>query len=313
MRCEMENKRGDKWTVENIPDLSGKVTVVTGANSGLGFESSKEFARKGANVVMACRSMEKGQDAKNKIIEEIPDASAEVMHLDLASLKSVHQFADEFKGKYDRLDILLNNAGIMFTPYGKTEDGFEIQFGTNHLGHFALTGLLLGLVTKAPKSRVVNVSSIAHSMVVMDFSDLNWEKSRYNTIGAYGRSKLANLLFTYELQRRFESVGINSIAVAAHPGASKTNLARHTNRILYTILLIVAARARAARGALPQIRASVDPEVKGGEYYGPDGFREMRGSPVLVQSNAASHNETDAKKLWEISEELTQIKYNFII
>lgn len=313
MRCEMENKRGDKWTVENIPDLSGKVTVVTGANSGLGFESSKEFARKGANVVMACRSMEKGQVAKNKIIEEISDASAEVMHLDLASLKSVHQFADEFKGKYDRLDVLLNNAGIMFTPYGKTEDGFEIQFGTNHLGHFALTGLLLGLVTKTPKSRVVNVSSIGHSMVVMDFSDLNWEKSRYNTMGAYGRSKLANLLFTYELQRRFESAGINSIAVAAHPGASKTNLARHTNRILYTILLIIAARAHAARGALPQIRASVDPDVKGGEYYGPDGFREMRGSPVLVQSNAASHNETDAKKLWEVSEELTQIKYNLII
>jgi NAD(P)-dependent dehydrogenase (short-subunit alcohol dehydrogenase family) len=150
-------------------------------------------------------------------------------------------------------------------------------------------------------------------MVVMDFSDLNWEKSRYNTIGAYGRSKLANLLFTYELQRRFESAGINSIAVAAHPGASKTNLARHTNRILYTILLIVAARARAARGALPQIRASVDPDVKGGEYYGPDGFGEMRGSPVLVQSNAASHNENDAKKLWEVSEELTQIKYNLII
>jgi NAD(P)-dependent dehydrogenase (short-subunit alcohol dehydrogenase family) len=302
-----------RWNAEDIPDLSGKVMVVTGANSGLGFESSKEFARKGAKVVMACRSTKKGQASLDKIFEEIPDASAEVMHLDLANLKSIHQFVEKFKGKHDRLDVLLNNAGIMFTPHWKTEDGFEIQFGTNHLGHFALTGLLLDFVVKTPESRVVTVSSTGHSMGMMNFSDLNWEKSRYNTQGAYGRSKLANLLFTYELQRRFENNGINSIAVAAHPGASDTNLMRHTNRILIAFLRIFLGPLiqSAAMGALPQIRASVDSDVKGGEYYGPDGFREMRGSPILVQSNAASHNVSDAMKLWEVSEELTQIKFCF--
>jgi NAD(P)-dependent dehydrogenase (short-subunit alcohol dehydrogenase family) len=309
----MASRSRNKWTVDNIPDLSGKVIIVTGANCGLGFASSKEFARKGAKVIMACRSMEKGQAALNQIIKEIPNASAEVMWLDLARLKSIHQFAKEFKAKYNHLDVLLNNAGIMFTPYGKTEDGFEQQFGVNHLGHFALTGHLLDVLKKTSKSRVVNVSSSGHTMGEMDFDDLMFENNGYGRQKAYGRSKLANLLFTYELQRRFENAGINSISVAAHPGASNTNLSRHVNRILYAILLIVAGPLTqiAARGALPQIRASVDPDLNGGEYYGPDGFNEMRGFPVLVQSNAASHNIADAKKLWEVSEELTQIKYDF--
>jgi NAD(P)-dependent dehydrogenase (short-subunit alcohol dehydrogenase family) len=300
-----------KWKAEDVPDLSGKVIIVTGANSGLGFEASKEFARKGAKVIMACRNMDKAQVALIQIKEEIPDASIEVMRLDLARLKSIHQFAGKFKAKYDRLDVLLNNAGIMFTPYGKTEDGFEQQFGVNHLGHFALTGLLLDVLKETPKSRVVNVSSSGHTMGKMDFDDLMWKNNGYSGRKAYGRSKLANLLFTYELQRRLESAGIDCISVAAHPGAARTNLMRHMNRILSSILWVFLGPfiQSAAMGALPEIRASVDSEVKGGEYYGPEG--RYGGYPVQVESNGDSHNEEDAEKLWEVSESLTGVKFTF--
>jgi NAD(P)-dependent dehydrogenase (short-subunit alcohol dehydrogenase family) len=197
----------------------------------------------------------------------------------------------------------------MFTPYGKTEDGFEQQFGVNHLGHFALTGMLMDVLKKTSKSRVVNVTSTGHTMGEMDFDDLMFENNGYSARKAYGRSKLANLLFTYELQRRFEHADVDCISVAAHPGAARTNLMRHVNRILISILWIflVPFTQSAAMGALPEIRASVDPDVKGGEYYGPDGGR--RGYPVKVQSNGASHNEADAKLLWEISESLTGVSF----
>jgi NAD(P)-dependent dehydrogenase (short-subunit alcohol dehydrogenase family) len=298
-----------KWTVDEIPDLSGKVIIVTGSNSGTGFEAAKEFARNGAHTILACRNMEKARVALTRITEEVPDASIEAMPLDLASLESIHQFTDMFKAKYDRLDVLLNNAGIMFTPYGKTEDGFEQQFGVNHLGHFALTGLLLDVLTKTPQSRVVNHSSTGHTMGEMNFDDLMFEQNGYSGRRAYGRSKLANLLFTYELQRRFECAGFDCIAVAAHPGVARTNLGRHMNRILWSVIQIFFRpfTQSAAMGALPIIRASVDPEVKGGEYYGPGGFMEMRGHPTIVQSNAASHNEADAHQLWEVSEQLTGV------
>ena len=303
------------WTTANIPDLRGKVIIVTGANSGIGFEAAKEFARKGAQTILACRSMDKAQAALTEIQAEIPNAPAEIMPLDLASLASVRRFAETFKAKYDRLDVLANNAGIMMTPYGLTEDGFEQQFGVNHLGHFALTGLLFDLLTNTPGSRVVNVSSGGHRAGAMDFDNLMFEGGQgYAGPRAYGRSKLANLLFTYELQRRFEAAGIDAMALAAHPGGSNTNLARYVEDLWYfKALSSVLERMMqgADMGALPTIRAAVDPTAKGGEYYGPNGFLEQRGYPVVVQSNTASHNLTDAGRLWEVSEQLTGIHYNW--
>ena len=232
------------WTTAKMPDLTGKVIIVTGANSGIGFEAAREFARKGAQVVLACRNLEKAQAALERITAELPDAQAEIMQLDLASQSSVHQFAQEFQARYDRLDVLVNNAGIMMVPYGTTEDGFERQLGTNHLGHFALTGLLIDLLLKTPGSRVVNVSSGAHRMGAMDFDNLHYEGGvGYSSTGAYGRSKLANLLFTYELQRRYAANGVDAIAAAAHPGVSDTNLGNHLYDRWYFKLLAPVAIA----------------------------------------------------------------------
>jgi NAD(P)-dependent dehydrogenase (short-subunit alcohol dehydrogenase family) len=301
------------WTTNNIPDLTGKVIIVTGGNSGLGYEAVKAFAKKGAKVYMTSRSIEKGQNAQKQILDEVSDAAIEVAQLNLADLSSVRKFANEFAGSEDRLDVLLNNAGIMMTPYSVTADGFENQFGTNHLGHFALTGLLMKTISKTPESRIVNVSSIAHKGGSFDFNDLLYSNGKtYDPMKAYRRSKLANLLFTYELQRRLSSAGNGTIAAAAHPGVSMTNLANHlTNNLLLKILTPIVGLLlhSPAQGALPEIRAAVDPSVQGGQYFGPDGWREMKGNPVLVESNKASHNEDDAKKLWEVSEQLTGVKF----
>lgn len=301
------------WNIEKMPDLAGKIIVVTGGNSGLGYESVKAFARKGAEVILACRSLEKGEEAKAEIRKEVTDGNIRVMLLDLGDLSSVRAFVDALKKEYKKLNVLLNNAGIMMTPYFKTKDGFEGQFGTNHLGHFALTALLIDLLLKTPGSRIVNVSSGAHRNGVMDFENLQYENGKgYSAGKAYGRSKLSNLLFTYELQRKLESKGKDTIAVAAHPGVAMTNLARHMQEKLIFKLLLPFFRwmtQSPAMGALPQIRASVDAEVKGGEYYGPDGKREWKGFPVVVQSNEASHSFEDAAKLWEESEKLTGVKF----
>jgi len=299
---------GEKWTTDNIPDLTGKVIIVTGANCGLGYEDTKEFARKGAQTILACRDMDKAQEALSQIRREIPDARAEVMQLDLASLKSIHRFAEVFIEKYDRLDVLLNNAGIMMSPYGKTEDGFENQFGTNYLGHFALTGLLIDLLRKTPGSRVVNISSVRHSSGKMNFDNLMFENGKgYSPTRAYDRSKLATLLFTYELQRRLEAIGADAIAVAAHPGYSSTNLTRYMKGVWYFRLLMPVFNLlmqSTAMGALPSIRAATDPSVTGGQYYGPGGFMGKRGYPVVDQSSQASHNRADAERLWQVSEQL---------
>jgi len=304
-----------KWTTDNIPDLTGKVIIVTGANSGLGYEDAKEFALKGAQTILACRDVDKAQAALAQIQAEIPDAQAEVMQLDLASLESVHRFAEAFIEKYDRLDVLVNNAGIMMCPYTRTEDDFESQFGTNHLGHFALTGLLIDLLRKTNGSRVVNVSSVGHRFGKMDYDNLMYEDGKgYSATKAYGRSKLANLLFTYELQRRFEAAGVNTIVVAAHPGYSNTNLDRYIKdkwyfRLLRPVLDRLIMQS-AAMGVLPTIRAAVDPNVTGGQYYGPKGFLQQRGYPVVVNSNKASHNMADAQQLWQVSEQLTGVHYS---
>lgn len=301
----------ENWTTVNIPDLAGKVIIVTGGNSGLGYESVKAFAEKGAEVILATRLIEKGEVAKKAMGEVKGNIS--VLPLDLMDFSSIKSFTEKFQQKYKRLDVLLNNAGIMTTPYFLTKDGLEAQMGTNHFGHFALTGLLFGLLKNTSASRIINVSSMAHKQGKMDFSNLLFENGKsYSPIKSYGRSKLSNLLFTYELQRRLESAGIGCIAVAAHPGVSNTNLARFLeDKLIFKILkpLIMPLMQSQDMGALPQIRASVDENVKGGEFYGPDGFNEMKGFPVLVKSNSASHNLEDARKLWEVSEKITGVKF----
>jgi len=311
----MTNDRANhNWSTRDIPDLTGKVIIVTGANSGIGYEAAKEFARKGAQTILACRSFDKAQRALNQIQAEVSTAKVEVMQLNLASQKSIHGFAEAFKSKYDHLDVLVNNAGIMMVPYGTTEDGFERQFGANHLGHFALTGLLIDLLRNTPNSRVVNVSSNGHRQGIMDFDNLMFENGKgYSRMGAYGRTKLANLLFTYELQRRFEETGMNTIATAAHPGLTNTALADHFFgvKFLRPILQPFLGRVlqNASMGALPTLRAAVDPTSRGGQYYGPDGPGETRGYPIVVQSNQASHDKSDARQLWQVSENLTGVKF----
>lgn len=307
------NIKMEKWTLKHMTDLSGKVFIVTGGNSGLGYESVKAFAGKGARVVLASRSTKKGEDAKSKILESYPSGIIEVMELDLMDLASVAEFVKQFSSKYDRLDVLMNNAGIMTTPYFKTTDGFEGQMGTNHLGHFALTGLLMDRIKNTPGCRVVNVSSNGHRFGSMDFENLMFDDGKgYTPMKAYGRTKLANLLFTYKLQRQFEVNKINASALAAHPGASRTNLDRYLKgKVWYYLLwpLAFLMTMNQAQGALSQIRASVDDKARGGQYFGP--HRNMTGYPVVVDSNKASHNKEDANRLWEMSEELTGISFEF--
>ena len=295
-----------KWTTANIPDLTGNVALVTGANSGIGFETALELAKKGAAVVMACRNLEKANTAAEQIRQANPPGTIAVMELDLGNLDSVKAFAAAFQAKFDRLDLLINNAGIMVPPYGTTAQGFETQIGVNHLGHFALTGLLLDALLRTPKSRVVTVSSGAHRFGQMDFDDLHWEQKAYKPNPAYGQSKLANLLFTYELQRKLAATGRETIAVAAHPGWTETNLQRHSGLARFLNPFFAQSQPM---GALPTLMAAVDPAVNGGDYFGPAGFMEMRGYPKKVESNDRSHNLADAQKLWEISEELTGVRF----
>jgi len=293
------------WTAENIPDLTGKIAIVTGANSGIGYEMARALARKEATVILACRNKDKGEAAVRQIDQEYPEAKAELMQLDLSDLASVRRFADEFASHYDRLDILINNAGIMAIPFEKTADGFELQFGTNHLGHFALTGLLLDLIIRTPQARVITVSSGGHRFGEIDFDNLNGEKD-YNRGGAYAQSKLANLLFTYELQRRLEGAGVDTIAVTAHPGWTATNLQAHW-RMVRVLNPFIAQKPK--MGALPTLYAATAPDVKGGDYYGPRGWQELRGYPTKVRSSASSYDTAVAAKLWTVSEELTGVRY----
>ena len=296
----------NKWKFEDIPDQTGRIAIVTGANSGTGYEAAKALARKGAHVVMGCRNQEKAEKAKNDILSEYPEVSLEIIQLDLADLSSVKKFVEEFNKNYQSLDLLLNNAGVMMVPYQKTTDGFEMQLGTNHLGHFALTGLLLDKLLKSDNSRIVNMSSSAHLYGKMDFEDLQWEQS-YNKVGAYGRSKLANLLFTYELNRKLEETGNKTISAAAHPGWTRTNLQRHAGALK---LMNPLFGMKPLKGVLSMLYAATDDDVDGGNYYGPGGVTGMTGYPKKIQSNKKSYNLEDAKKLWEISEKLTGVKFN---
>lgn len=297
-------------------DMTGKRVVVTGANSGLGFETVRALAGAGAKVIMACRNPDKAQAAVDKLRAELPAADITVRTLDLASLASVEAFAAALSAELPSLDVLVNNAGLMAIPRRLTADGFEMQLGTNHLGHFALTGRLLPLLEAAPAPRVVNVASGAHRMGKMDFDDLMGERS-YGPWSAYGQSKLSNLLFTYELERRLRAAGKRTIAVAAHPGYASTELQGVAPKMEGSSLkgwIMDLGNSllgqSAARGALPQIHAATAPGVKGGEYYGPDGLIEMWGKGATrVESNARSHDVASQKRLWEMSTDLTHVDF----
>jgi NAD(P)-dependent dehydrogenase (short-subunit alcohol dehydrogenase family) len=306
MDVNMEMNKKNKWTTKNIPDQSGKIVIVTGANSGIGYEVSRALAHKGATVIMACRSLEKGETAAQQIRRENPKGQLVLQQLDLANLNSVRQFAENFLSEYDKLDILFNNAGIMATPYGKTVDGFELQFGTNHLGHFALTGLLFDLLKNTPESRVVTVTSYAHYFGKINFDDLNSNRF-YQKWLAYGQSKLANVLFGYELQRRSARRSNNPISIVAHPGYAATNL-QHTSS-LFSMLNLIMAQSQ-EMGALPILYAATSPEIQGGEYIGPDGFLGQRGYPHKARSSGRSHDQDTAQRLWEVSKELTGIQFD---
>jgi NAD(P)-dependent dehydrogenase (short-subunit alcohol dehydrogenase family) len=301
-----------KWTTSDIPDQSGRVAVITGANTGLGYETALALAERGAHVVLAVRNLDKGKDAAARITAAAPHADVALQELDLTSLESIRAAAGQLRGAHDRIDLLINNAGVMSTPKGTTKDGFELQFGTNHLGHFALTGLLLDRMLPVAGSRVVTVSSIGHRIRAgIHFDDLQWERG-YNRDAAYGQAKLANLLFTYELQRRLAPHG-TTIAAAAHPGFSRTELTRNLPPLLGRVFSVVVPLVAqdAATGALPQLRAATDPGVLGGQYYGPDGFTETRGHPKVVASSAKSHDVDVQRRLWAVSEELTGVVYPF--
>lgn len=294
------------WTFDNIPDQAGRIAIVTGSNSGIGYETARMLAAKGAHVVMACRTLKKAESAKLKIIDQHAEASVEVMQLDLGSLASVRSFAAEFLGKFQRLDLLINNAGVMVPPLSKTEDGFELQFGTNHLGHFALTGLLLNAITATPESRIVVVSSTAHNWGAIDFENLNAEKS-YSKWPFYGQSKLANLLFAYELQRKLTDWGSTTMVTAAHPGWTSTGLQKHAG-LAQRLNRFFAMQPQ--QGALPTLYAATSPKATQAAFYGPDGFMEMNGYPTQVKSNKRSHDRKVATRLWEVSETMTGVKFN---
>jgi NAD(P)-dependent dehydrogenase (short-subunit alcohol dehydrogenase family) len=299
-----------RWTAARVPDQAGKVAVITGANTGLGFETAKVLAARGASVVLAVRDVDKGKQAATKIAEATPGADVSVQQLDLSALDSVRIAAEELNATYDKIDLLINNAGVMYTPRIRTADGFELQFATNHLGHFALTGLLLDRLLAARNSRVVSVSSIGHRIRArINFDDLQSERG-YSRVAAYGQSKLANLMFIYELQRRLARTSM-TIAAAAHPGTSSTELVRNSPALLRTVFNAVGPliMQSAAMGALPVLRAATDPGVTGGQYYGPQGFRETRGHPVVVKSSADSHDVEVQQRLWTVSEDLAGVRY----
>jgi NAD(P)-dependent dehydrogenase (short-subunit alcohol dehydrogenase family) len=299
----------EKWAEHDIPEQKGRVAVVTGANSGLGFETARILAVRGASVVLAVRDVEKGKQAANRIAQSSPGADLALQQLDLTSLESIRAAAAELRSRRTKIDLLINNAGVMYPPRRTTRDGFELQFGTNHLGHFALTGLLLDLLLSVPGSRVVTVSSHGHRIrAQIHFDDLQWERS-YNRTAAYGQSKLANLMFTYELQRRLAARG-TTIAVAAHPGMANTNLVRNSPAALRLLAPVIAPLIQTpAMGALPILRAATDPGVLGGQYYGPDGRGERSGSPRPVTSSTQSYDVAIQQRLWAASEELTGVTF----
>lgn len=300
----MSNKA---WTHDDIPDQAGKVAIVTGANSGIGLETARYLAVRGARVLLACRSESKANAAMEEIRKSAPSAKLEFVRLDLADLDQVRQFAEVILTKEERIDLLINNAGVMVPPESATKQGFELQFGVNHLGHFALTGLLLPRILATPDARIVNVSSQAHRFGKMNFGDLDFKKRGYKAGPAYGQSKLANLLFTFELQRRLDAAGEGVIVTAAHPGWTATNLQQNAG---FVERLNPLFGMTPPDGALPTLRAATDPRAIGGDYFGPSGLGQMRGAPRKVGTTKAAKSLSDAAKLWEVSEERTGVRFD---
>ncbi len=303
------------WTAADIPAQKGKLALVTGANSGIGFHAAKELARAGAHVILACHNMNKGSDAKHRILSEIPAAHLEAAELDLASLASVREFAVAFIGQRRNLDLLINNAGVMALPNRQlTADGFELQFGTNHLGHFALTGLVLPALLAAGHARIITVSSIAHRGGKIRFEDLAWNRG-YRPWPAYRQSKLANLYFAFELDRKLRAAHAQAASIAVHPGVSKTNLfhagpGQKKNFMGIIVPAFVGLIAQSdVQGALPTLYGATAPEAQSGKFYGPDGFREIRGYPVEVKPEQQAYDQAVAARLWQVSEDLTGVHY----
>jgi len=303
----------EKWTAADIPDQTGRTAVVTGANSGLGLAAARALAVAGAEVVLACRNLEKGEEALASIRAEVPGAAVDLRELDLSSLASVRAFAARFRGDYAGLDLLINNAGVMAPPRRQTADGFELQFGTNHLGHFALTGLLLGEMREREDARVVTVSSTAHKFGRISFDNLGGER-HYFRWRAYGQSKLANILFARELDRRLRAAGSGVKSLAAHPGYASTNLQTAAPPLLDRTLMRVTnllVGQSPEMGALPELYAATRPNLDGGLFIGPDGFEEQRGHPRVVSPTGAGRDAATAARLWEVSEEMTGVSYEF--
>lgn len=302
--------RDHRWTADDIPDQHGRVAVITGANSGVGFETAKALARHGASVVLACRDRQKARDAEQRIDQAVPGAETTILDIDLASLESVSRAAEQLHRTRTRVDLLINNAGLGWLPHTRTKDGFELTLATNHLGHFALTGQLLDLMLDTPGSRVVAVTSPAHRQAKLNLDDLQGEQ-RYNKQAAYSQSKLANLLFAYELQRRLHAAGAQTVALAAHPGGARTNFNRSLPRPFRgpNYGLFYPLSHPADIGALALLRAAVDPNAHGGEYYAPVRLREFKGYPEARRSSPASYDANLQRRLWEASERLTGVTY----
>lgn len=300
----------DIWTTNDIEDLTGKTFLVTGANSGIGFEATKVFASKGAFVIMGCRNLEKAKIAKDEIVSEFPNALLDIVQLDLTSFKSIKEFSDKVLNKYEKLDVLLNNAGIMTVPYGSTEDGLELQIGVNHFGHHYLTMNLATLINKTENSRIVNIASIAHKYGNLKVSTFTHEKGkRYSKMRAYAQSKLANLLFTYKLKQKLEKQNSKIKVLAAHPGVSNTNLGRHIKggSVKWVQRTLSFTTQSPDRGALPGIRACTDKNAQSGQYYGPSSLFEFRGNPVIVKSTRRSHSEKLQDLLWTETVRITRL------
>ena len=299
-----------RWTEADVPDQSGRTAVITGGNSGIGFEAARVLATRGARLILGCRDRGKAHDAVTRIRAAATGADVRVVPLDLASLESVRAAAGQIRSTCERIDLVVNNAGVMMPPYGRTTDGFELQFGINHLGHFALTGLLIDRQAALPGARVVTVSSNNHRDGQINFDDLQSERG-YRRMAGYSQSKLANLMFTYELQRRLHAAGTPAIAAAAHPGLTRTDLARYLSPVMTALYVLIERplAQRAAIGALGTLRAATDPAVRGGDYYGPGRWRGERGYPVRVSSSERSHDEGAQRRLWQESERLTGVGY----
>lgn len=296
----------NKWSIEQVPSQRGKIAIVTGANSGIGYEVTLGLIKKGFEVIMACRNIKKAEEAKVKILQQYPAAKINLMKIDTSSLKEVKKFADQFKSQYQNLHLLINNAGIMMSPHKVSEDGYENQFATNYIGHFALTGLLLPILTSTAGSRIISLSSLSYKWSEIIFDDFHFKKG-YSKTKAYGQSKRACLMFAFELQRRLSAAGHETLSIAAHPGLSKTNLDQYYPALIRPLGNLFLQPA--AKGALPILFASLDKDLKGGEFIGPDGFQQMRGYPTIVQADEYSNNKEVAKRLWTESEKMTSVSY----